>query len=152
MSLVEAVVMLDIALHRRLVSTHAIEAHVERGAGKAGVRTLRDALGHAEPKAESAMETRMRMAFVMAGLPRPEAQVDIRDRFHRLIARVDLYYRDQRLALEYDGATHKDSVAEDNRRQNRLVDMGIRVLRFTAADVYETPELTVSQVRSALAA
>jgi very-short-patch-repair endonuclease len=98
------------------------------------------------------METRLRMLLVMKGLPRPEAQVTIRDRFLRTLGRIDLFYRDQRLGLEYDGATHEGSLAEDNRRQNRLVDAGIRLLRFTAGDIYSTPEDVVRQVRAALTA
>ena len=38
-----------------------------------------------------------------------------------ILARTDLYYPDQRLALEYDGGSHRESLVEDNRRQNRLL-------------------------------
>ncbi len=91
------------------------------------------------------------MLFVLARLPRPEAQVPIYDG-HRFLGRVDLFYRDARLAIEYDGSTHKDSVAEDNRRQNLLLGAGIRLLRFTAGDIYNSPDVVVAQVRSALRA
>lgn len=150
-SLVEAVVLVDMALHARLVTLDALRRAVDEWTGKQGVHTLRRALEHAEPKAESPMETRLRMLLVLAGLPRPEAQVSIRDRFFKLRGRLDLYYRDESLGLEYDGAIHKDSVTADNRRQNRLVDGGIRLLRFTAADIYGTPDDVVRQVRKALA-
>ncbi len=96
------------------------------------------------------METRLRMTVVLGVLPRPEAQVTISDASGRAIGRIDLYYPAQRLGLEYDGATHEGSLAEDNRRQNRLFTAGIRLLRFTAADVYRTPELVVRQVRETL--
>lgn len=92
----------------------------------------------------------MRMLLVSRGLPRPEAQVPIFDRFHRFLGRPDLYYREQRLGLEYDGATHRDSLAEDDRRQNRLLDAGVRLLRFTAGDIYNAPDLVVNLVRNAL--
>lgn len=95
------------------------------------------------------METRMRMLLVLRRLPRPEAQVPIYDG-KRFLGRVDLYYREARLALEYDGATHRDTLAEDDRRQNLLINAGIRLLRFTAADIYSTPDLVVAQVRTAL--
>jgi len=42
-------------------------------------------------------------------------------------------------------------MAEDNRRQNGLVGEGIRLLRFTAADIFQTPEAVVAQVRAMLA-
>jgi very-short-patch-repair endonuclease len=38
-----------------------------------------------------------------------------------------------------------------NRRRNRLLTAGFRLLRFTASDVLRTPELVVAQVRAALA-
>lgn len=76
----------------------------------------------------------------------------IRDRFLRFLGRVDLYYREARLAIEYDGGIHRDNLAEDNRRQNRLVDSGVRILRFTAGDIYGSPDRVVSLVRKALAA
>jgi very-short-patch-repair endonuclease len=53
--------------------------------------------------------------------------------------------------LEYDGATHRESLAADNRRQNRLINAGYRLLRFTAGDVLNAPAAVVSMVRRALA-
>lgn len=151
-ALVEAVVYVDQALHARLTTMSDLAAYALASEGQPGIRLFRQALDHAEPKSESPMETRMRMVVVSRGLPRPEAQVAIYDRFHRHLARLDLYYREQRLGLEYDGATHRDSLAEDNRRQNRLLDAGVRLLRFTAGDIYNSPELVVSLVRRALSA
>jgi very-short-patch-repair endonuclease len=96
------------------------------------------------------METRLRLLLVLAGLPHPRSQVSLRDDFGLFLARPDLYYPDARLAIEYDGATHRDCLAADNRRQNRLVDAGYRLLRFTAADVLSAPDSTVALVRRAL--
>ncbi len=78
------------------------------------------------------METRLRLKLVLAGLARPRVQVTLGDPF---IARVDLYYPDQRLVIEYDGGSHRDSLVADNRRQNRLTNAGYRVPRFTASDL-----------------
>ena len=98
------------------------------------------------------METRLRLLLVLAGLPHPRGQVSLRDDFGLFLARPDLYYPDARLAIEYDGATHRVSLAADNRRQNRLIDAGYRLLRFTAGDVLDTPAAVVSMVRRALQA
>jgi len=94
---------------------------------------------------------RLRPLLVLAGLPRPRAQVSLRDKHGIFIARPDLYYPDQRLVIEYDGSTHRDSVAADNRRQNQLIDSGHRILRFGAADVIDTPAAVVALARRALA-
>jgi len=76
--------------------------------------------------------------------------VPLRDAVGLFVGRPDLYYQRQRLAIEYDGATHHDSLAADNRRQNRLVNAGYRLLRFTAADVLSAPDSVVGLVREAL--
>ena len=152
LSLTESVVIVDMALHARLVTVPELDAVVEQCFGAPGVRTLRRAIPYAEPASESPMETRLRMLLVLAGLPRPQAQIAVRDRLHRFLGRPDLYYTDQRLGLEYDGGTHRETLADDNRRQNRLLDAGVRLLRFTAADIYNSPAQTVNLVRNALAA
>jgi very-short-patch-repair endonuclease len=73
--------------------------------------------------------------------------VDGRGRF---VARPDLFYRAQRLAIEFDGGNHRDRLVDDNRRQNRLVDAGFRLMRFTAADVYGAADVVVLRVRDCL--
>ena len=113
---------------------------------------LRRAVNLAEPKAESAMETRLRMLLVLARLPRPEVQVPVDDGEGRFLGRPDLFYANHRLAIEFDGGNHRDRLVDDNRRQNGLVGAGLRLLRFTSADVYGNPDGVASQVRHNLAA
>jgi very-short-patch-repair endonuclease len=141
----EAVVAVDMALQRRLVELAHLREYVETHSRR-GVVHLRRAVELAEPSSESAMETRLRLLLVLAGLPRPRAQVPLHDEGGRFLGRPDLYYPEQRLGLEYDGATHRNSLVEDNRRQNRLQDAGYRLLRFTAADILRTPDAVVALV------
>jgi very-short-patch-repair endonuclease len=96
------------------------------------------------------METRLRLLLVMARLPRPLAQVSLCDEAGHFLGRPDFYYPLHRLAIEYDGGHHRENLTGDNRRQNRLVDAGYRMLRFTAADVLSTPDSIVALVRRAL--
>jgi hypothetical protein len=84
--------------------------------------------------------------------PRPQAQVPLHDRAGRFLGRPDFYYPLDRLAVEYDGAHHRENLTGDNRRQNRLIDAGYRLLRFTAADVLSAPDSIVALVRRALSA
>ena len=84
---------------------------------------------------------------MLAGLPRPQAQVHLTDESGHFLGRADLFYAEQRLVIEYDGATHRDSLVDDNRRQNRLIEAGYRVLRLTAADVLGTPPAVIDLVR-----
>lgn len=147
----EGVVAADLALHAGLVTIAELGAYIAEHPGTKGVARLRRVVELAEPKAESAMETRLRMLLVLAGLPRPEVQVSIHDREGRFLGRPDLFYRRQRLAIEYDGGNHRDRLVDDNRRQNGLVGAGLRLLRFTAADVYGAPDTVAMQVRHSLA-
>jgi len=147
--LTEAVVLIDMALHGRLADLTGLGVYATSRSGR-GVRNFRLAVRHAEPRAESPMESRLRMLLVLSGLPRPQAQVSLNDRHGRFLGRPDLYYPEQRLAIEYDGGTHRDRLAEDNRRQNCLLSDGIRLLRFTAGDILRTPDAVVAQVANML--
>ena len=124
------------ALHRRLVNPESL-------------RPL--SLAKFAAAAESAMETRLRWLLVQAGLPRPDVQTDLRDGEGRFLGRADLYYPSARLVLEYDGGNHRERLVDDNRRQNQLLNAGFRMLRFTAADVYQRPDVVAAQVRGSLA-
>jgi hypothetical protein len=148
--LVDAVIALDMALHERLVSLTDLCSFVESNPGAKGIAKLRRAVRLADPAAESPMETRMRLLLIRPGLPRPIAQVPLHDEEGRFLGPPDLYYPAHRLGLEYDGGTHRGSLVDDNRRQNRLSIAGFRLLRFTAADIYQGPESVVAQVRVAL--
>ena len=142
LDLVEAVACLDAALHMKLIRLDDVKPRP----GSPGVKRLRRAIELAEPATESPMETRLRLLLVLAGLPHPQVQVPL----HEVFARADLYYPHARLVIEYDGATHRDSLAADNRRQNRLIEAGYRVLRFSASDVLGEPAAVVELVRRAL--
>ena len=150
--LVDAVGFLDTALHARLVSIDDIRCWIQSHKGWKGVARLRRAIDLTEPKTESPMETRLRLLLLQAGLPRPRAQVALYDDNGEFLGRPDLYYPDQRVGLEYDGASHRDSLAVDNRRQNRILEAGYLLLRFTATDVLNTPLAVVATVRRTLSA
>jgi hypothetical protein len=149
-SLVDSVVVADAALHSRLVTRAELRGWIDSQAGRKGVRRAGRVLEFVDAKAESPMETRLRMLLVLNGLPRPELQVTIRDEEGSPLGRPDLYYREQRLGIEYDGETHRASLVEDNRRQNRLLMAGVRLLRFTAADVLRRPDSVLAHVRDML--
>lgn len=140
LSLTESVVLIDMALHKGVAPLTEIK--------RLNIR----AVEFAEPATESPMETRLRMVLVLGGLPRPQVQVPLRDSRGLFLGRPDLYYAEQRLGIEYDGGTHRDSLVSDNRRQNRLLSAGIQLLRFTAEDVFQHPEFLVAQVGTLLGA
>ena len=150
LSVTEGVVIVDMALHAGLASMADLKTLCVARARGVGVAKLRRVVGYAEPAAESPMESRLRMLLVLDGLPRPQAQVSLHDKNGRFVGRPDLYYPDHQLGIEYDGGTHRASLAEDNRRQNKLIGAGFRLLRFTAAEVLHHPDSVTTQVRAML--
>ena len=150
--IMDAVAVLDSALHRRLLKRCHLESWLDSHKRFPGTARLRRAIELAEPATESVMETQLRLLLVLAGLPRPQAQVSLHDDSGRFVGRPDLYYPPQRLAVEYDGSAHRESLTADNRRQNRMVNAGFKLLRFSAADVLSTPDSVVLLVREMLRA
>jgi hypothetical protein len=146
---VEALIAIDMAIHSDLTDAATLGRHAEAAKGRAGASRLRT-LGLLAAPAESPMETRLRWLLIQSGLPRPEVQTDLRDGDGRFVGKADLYYPAARLVLEYDGGNHRDRLVEDNRRQNLLINAGFRLLRFTAADIHNRPEVVEAQVRGAL--
>ncbi len=146
---VEALVAIDMAVCAGLTGAAALVRYAEAAKGRPGAGRLRSLAAFAAP-AESPMETRLRWLLIQAGLPRPEVQTNLRDTKARFIGRADLYYPAAKLVLEYDGGNHRERLVEDDRRQNLLVNAGFRLLRFTAADIHNRPEVVAAQVRGAL--
>src|SRR5258708_21226396 len=137
------------AFHLHLTNAEDLMRHAGAAHREAGAHRLRS-LASRGAAAESPMETRLRWLLLEAGLPCPEVQTNLRDRWRRFLGRADLYYAEARLILEYDGANHRDRLADDNRRQNLLINAGYRILRFTSTVIHQRPEAGVEQVRGSL--
>jgi len=150
LTITEAVVLADSALHLKLTTTKRLLEAASRSHGHRCVVAFRRVIELCEPLSESQMESRLRMLLVLAKLPRPVAQQPIHDRHGRFLGRPDLYYPNQKLGIEYDGGVHRTTLVEDNRRQNRLLAAGIRLLRFTASDIFNRPDAVVDEVRITL--
>jgi hypothetical protein len=100
---------LDEALRREIVSVDDLAGRLEKlsGCGRRGLRLLGSLVRQRDPSAAlpaSVSERRVLQMFRRNGLPEPECQYEIR-RGGRVIARVDLAYPDQRIAIEYDSHT-----------------------------------------------
>lgn len=149
---VEAVVVADAVQHAGLADADTLSRELAQHAGLRGVRRAVQALELSDRRAESPPETRVRLALVQAGLA-PVPQHVVRDERGRELARVDLAFPAQRIAIEYDGrAVHEreDVFARDRQRQNDLVRAGWLVLRFTAADLRHGAAGVVATVVAAL--
>ena len=122
--IVESVVAVDMALHAGMIDLTELSSWVESSSGAKGIKRLRRALSLADSRAESPMETRLRLELVTAGLPSPCVQAELRDNNGQFLARVDLYYPDVGLVIEFDGQNHKERLVDDSRRQNSLINAG----------------------------
>ena len=122
-------------------------------AGQRRLRNLRVGaalVDQIEPKSESPMETRLRIGLVAAGLPQPVAQWVLRDHLDRFVARLDLAYPEQKVAVEYDGAWHWERRREDDRRRDAARALGWIVIVVSADDLFGSPERLYAQVAAAL--
>jgi len=149
--LVEAVVALDALLGTGLLTFDELASYALRHRGRRNIHRLRRAMALANPRAESPMETRLRLLLVLAGFPEPVVQHEV---WHagRLLGRLDLAYPDLLLGIEFDGTLHElaPRSAADIRRGNGLLEIGWRLLRYDASDYYRRPRLVLGQVASAM--
>jgi very-short-patch-repair endonuclease len=141
-----ALPLLDAAL-RAGVSGEDLVAEAGRHRGLRGVRQVRELIRLADPRAECVQESQLRLVLVDSGLPVPEPQVWVDDRY-----RIDLAYRHRRVGIEYDGRSHWDQIrlAADRVRMNWLDSRGWTMRYFTARDLYDNPAQIVATVRAAL--
>ncbi|WP_168200812.1 endonuclease domain-containing protein [Allokutzneria sp. NRRL B-24872] len=115
-----------------------------------GVRLGRAAMQLVDPRAESIPESELRVLLALAGLS-PVPQLVVRNGSH-FIARVDLGFEEERVAVEYDGAWHAEpnQLGRDRQRLNLLQENGWRVVSVTASALYSNPEGVVAAVQKAL--
>ncbi len=152
----ELVVCGDALMRRRgsVCSPDQLRAVVDGlPSGARGVRRLRAALEATRPGTESSMETRLRLVLVDGGLACPEVNVPVLCR-GLVVARPDLSYPVQRIAIEYDGDVHRTdrrTWQRDLRRRHELESLGWSVITCTADDVLRHPDRPVTWVRRALA-
>jgi very-short-patch-repair endonuclease len=119
--------------------------------GARGCRTLDDVVALADPRAESAPETRLRLELRRAGLPEPRVQFEIRTADGVLLARADLAFEAHLLAVEYDGAHHftRQQRERDLRRDATLAMYGWQTLRLNKDDLGGRAAMRVRAVLAA---
>ncbi|GAB3958005.1 hypothetical protein GCM10027614_74570 [Micromonospora vulcania] len=149
--MVEAVVVIDRLLARRITDIPALREYALRRAGRRGWRPLLRAVDLADPGAESPQESRTRVRLVLAGLPKPETQWVVADH-GRFVARLDLAWPEYKVAVEYDGLWHDDpeQFHRDRRRLNRLLGGEWIVLHLTGKRLREDFDGFLAEVRAAL--
>lgn len=99
-------------------SRSTLSAYVTRHPYTPGMALAADALTLIREGADSAPETRMRLALLRAGLPEPQLQVPA-DPLDPRSPEADMAYVAQKIALQYDGQLHFNA---ERAKQDRWVD------------------------------
>ncbi|MGN6407416.1 MAG: endonuclease domain-containing protein, partial [Curtobacterium sp.] len=151
LDLVDLVVIGDHLVGRSGLATIDELARAIRPGARAS-RTARGALDLIRVGAESAMETRVRLAVVDAGFPEPQLNIDVHDGAGVFLGRVDMAWPELRIALEYDGDHHREreTFHHDQRRRNGFEVNGWLVIHVTATDAAR-PAVMFERLRQAFA-
>ncbi|CQD16080.1 hypothetical protein BN970_03402 [Mycolicibacterium conceptionense] len=120
----KAVERLDALCRARPFAVEDVLLIAKNHPGVRGLRRLRTALPLVDGGAESPPETRLRLVFVDAGLPRPTTQYVVYDEGGSYVRRIDMCWEEFRVGAEYDGEQHLTS------RQQYVLDVRVnRVLQ-----------------------
>jgi very-short-patch-repair endonuclease len=148
---VPAVTVLDGLLRLGLVHQQSLRQLAFSRAGRRGARQAGRAFSLADGRAESPPESQLRVRLVLAGLPRPVPQHEIKLPGGQ-VYRVDLAWPQYRVAIEYDGHWHgePEQLHADRRRLNQLVGAGWIVLHVTSKRLYQDFPGVLREIRAAL--
>lgn len=128
------------AVRLRITTVGALRDRLDEGdAGRFGPPTLRRLLDRWTDfeAAESVLEARLRRLVRRRRLPEGVPQLDVYDG-ERFVARLDLAYPDEKIAVEADGYRWHGDPARwraDLARRNELTRLGWQVLHFTWNDL-----------------
>jgi very-short-patch-repair endonuclease len=146
--LVEAVVGVDALAHVHRFDPVEVLVLARQHLGARGTAQLPQVVELSDRRADSPMETRIRLALRFGGLPLPELQHPVGP------YELDLAYPAVRIAVEYNGRDHldPDRALHDLEREAYLTAAGWTVLRFGAYLVIRRPDLVAARVRARVAA
>ncbi|MGY4710766.1 DUF559 domain-containing protein [Mycolicibacterium sp. CBM1] len=142
--------ILDALLNATGIRPAAVRVVADRHPGTRGVARLRSTLELVDGGAESPQETKLRLLIVGGGLPPPETQIE----FPYLRIRVDMGWREWKVAVEYDGVQHwtdRRQRAWDIERIAHLEAAGWVVVRVSA-EMMSRPTVIVDRVAGKLRA
>lgn len=128
-----------------------LERVLDGRSGWPGAEAARTAVSFADRRSESPLESLGRVRFDEQGLPPPSLQVLVADD-DGPFARVDQCWGEHRTVAEADGALKYATVADlfvEKRREDRLRDAGLEVVRYTWDEALHRPRVLAARVRRA---
>ncbi|TLM81881.1 hypothetical protein FDW83_14165 [Pseudarthrobacter sp. NamE2] len=128
-----------------------LEEMLDRHKGTPGIRKARLALKQARVGADSAPETRLRLALEYAGVPEPELNVPT-VLGAGVVRQPDLSYPEQKVAVEYDGEVHSDTarIIRDITREEDYTRAGWLMVRISKLHMENEAKAAVRKVSRAL--
>jgi very-short-patch-repair endonuclease len=148
----DAVVVADGALHLQATSPDELRQALAACRRWPGSPQAAAVVRFADAAAESPLESMARVMFAGQGLPPPLAQAPIGD--GRPFARVDFLWPGQATIVETDGLAkydQPDALRLEKLRQERLEQLGYKVVRLTWEQVTREPERSAARIRQAFA-
>ncbi|MBI2170287.1 MAG: type IV toxin-antitoxin system AbiEi family antitoxin domain-containing protein [Actinobacteria bacterium] len=147
---------LDHALARRLATYDDLLVMLDEVGrrGRRGVGPLRKSLAGRSDAAESVLEAEFQRLIRRFGLPEPVYQFELYDEQGRFVGRIDAAYPDLRMAIELDGAetrVGRQALDYDTDRQNRIIDCGFLIRRYTWSAIVGTPVKTAADLDRTIA-
>lgn len=147
-----AVCVLDSALNQGLLTSSQFAAIPALIHGRRGARSARAHIEEADGRAESPLETRVRLRCTDGNVAPDSLQHVVRDQAGRVLGIGDMAWLRFMLLAEADGRgphSTPEAVYADRRRQNRLVAAGWTLARFTWQDTLH-PDYIPHVIRSLL--
>ncbi|MGW4100730.1 hypothetical protein [Mycobacterium sp. NPDC004974] len=133
----KAIQRLDALMRARPFSAEEVLLLAKRYRGARGVARLKAVLPLVDGGAASLPETRLRLLYIDAGLPRPTTQITVVDEWGRLVRTLDMGWEEFQVASEYDGGQHQTDRAQyvkDLRVLPKLEQLGWDVMRVIKED------------------
>lgn len=168
--LADAVALGDSALRPEPALIAAVREVLDRQRGWPGAGAARTAYRLLDRRRDTWLESWSFARLWQLGVDLPEPQVTVLDEWGRFVARVDAMWRAWGVVGEADGrlkyglgqagaelatrsglgeAFSASAVFAEKRREDRLRDLGLEVVRWTLDDLIRTPEEVVRRVEAA---
>ena len=151
----ELVVFGDALVRRRqpLCTLDDLRRATEDAKGRPGRTRLKRALKRVRPGVDSPMESRLRLFLRDAGLPEPEVNGTIVDKYGEFVALGDLVYAQHRVVVEYDGGHHRTIEKQYHRdidREYAIRATGWEMIRVNKTHLRNRAAIAVARVAWAL--
>lgn len=133
----EAIARLDALMRVSPFSTEDVLMLAKRYHGARGLNQLRELIPLVDVGADSPRESRLRLKFIDAGLPKPTTQILVLDNNGQFVRKLDMGWEEFMAAAEYDGEQHQTNrgqYVKDMRVYPKLQRLGWIVVRAIKED------------------